>query len=290
MSLAARSGDSLLRPIIFGLAASLLLFFIAGAAPSRAATISAVSVALDPSNSSDLFNDFPATSEIRESAASVLASDSTSFSTRYVLAVGTDIGNAGTLTVDHVASYTITFTVAAGASESWQVDLLSSWSGALTLVNDGSGPASVSLGGLSATHGGVGTLGGSLDLAAVPTLSSNAGGNTPFAESQGAVILGTGAGSVTLTFGFVASSTSTRGFFGGNRGDEGGLRMGIDTAMSAYSADDYPGAGGRTLADDGHFVSATLTTLVPEPAPLALALSCAVGLLAGGRRHRRPER
>jgi len=261
---------------------------LALAAPAaHAATISSVSVALDGANSANLFNDAPAISEIRQSSASVLANDATSFDTRYALAVGTDIGNAATLTVNHVASYTITFSVAATASEIWQVDVLSAWSGALTLVNDGSGPASVTLSAVTGSHGGAGSLdSGSLDLAAVGTLSGNAGGNTPFSDNQSAVIVGTGAGTVTLTFAWTASSTSTRGPSGANRGDEGGLRMGIDTAMSSYTADNYPGAGARVLANDGHFVSATLTTLVPEPPAVALVLVGMAGLLQLGRRGR----
>jgi len=274
-------GPSLARGVAAGLA--LVLALVAGAAPSQAATLS--SVIVTNNSDPDLFNDFPATSEI---GMSTLASsfDATSFDTHYALVVGTDIGNAATLSVDFAASYTITFTIAAGAAESWQVDLSSSWNGAMTLVNDGSGPASVSLGNFASTFSGIGTLSGSLDLADVATFTSNVGGDAPFSETQNAVILGTGAGSITLTFSFDANSTSTRGFFGANRGDEGGLRMGIDTAMSAYSADNYPGTvGPRTIADDGHFVSATLTTLIPEPARLALALSGVAGLFGLGRRR-----
>jgi hypothetical protein len=255
------------------------------AASAQAATITSVSAALNLANSSNVFNDFAQTSEIRQSAVSVLASDATSFDTRYRLVVGTDIGNAATLTVNHVASYTITFSVSALPSEIWQVDVLSSWAGALTLVNDGTGPATVTLSAVTGTQGGAGTLtSGTLSLADVTDRSGNSGGNWAFSESQNAVIQGNGAGVVTLTFGWTASSTSTRGGSGANRGDEGALRMGIDTAMSSYTADNYPGAGPRTLANDGHFVSATLTTLVPEAPPLALVLLGLGSLLGLGRR------
>lgn len=279
MSTAVRS-----NPILHGAAAALALMLVLAVPAAQAATISSVSVALNGANSANLYNDAPTISQIRLSAASVLASDATSFDTRYALVVGTDIGNAATLTVNHVASYTITFSVAALPVEVWQVDVLSSWAGALTLVNDASGPATVTLSAVTGTHGGAGSLtSGTLSLADVADLTGNGGGNTAFAESQNGVVVGTGAGTVTLTFTWAASSTSTRGPGpGSNRGDEGALRMGTDTAMSSYTADNYPGIGGRVLANDGHFVSATLTTLVPEPPPLALVL-VGLGALLGRR-------
>lgn len=244
-----------------------------------AATIENLSATLDAGNSANLFEDLPAISRLRQSSLSVLVNDAASFTTNYQMVVGTDIGNAATQTVSHTASYTISFDVLALPGEIWQLDVTTSWMGALTLVNDGSGPATVTLGGVTGTHAGAGVLSGDLALAAVGTLSSNFGGNLPFFDDAVAVIVGTGTGAlqaVSLSFSWNASSTSTRGPTGSNRGDEGALRMGIDTAMSSYSADDYPGIGGRTIANDGHRVIVAITTVVPEP---GAGLLVAVGLL-----------
>jgi hypothetical protein len=282
--------DSKLHGWLRNAAAAAALALAAQAA--QAVTITAVSASLNVGNSANLFNDFPTTSELRQSSVAVLSSSATAFSTRYAMVVGTDLGNVPaslpSLTVNHTASYTITLSISAFAIEVWQLDVLSSWAGALTLINDGTGPAAVTLSAVTGTRGGLGSLtSGSLNLADVTDLSGNGGGNTPFSQNQAAVIQGSGSGTVTLTFTWTASSTSTRaGGAGTNRGDEGGLRMGIDTAMSSYTADNYPGVGGRVIANDGHFVSALITRLVPEAPPLALVVVGLGGLLGLGRGRR----
>jgi hypothetical protein len=264
-----------------GLAAAALAVGLATPVePAAAATIQNLSATLDAGNSANQFDDLAQISRLRQSSMSVLVNTASTFTTNYAMVVGTDIGNAATQTVNHTASYTLSFDVLALSGEIWQVDVTSSWMGALTLVNDGSGPATVTLGGVTGAHSGAGTLSGSLALDAVGTLSSNFGGNLPFFDDALGVIVGTGTGglqAITLNFSWNASSTSTRGGSGSNRGDEGGLRMGIDTAMSSYSADNYPGVGGRTIANDGHRVTVVITTLVPEPEAVLLV---ALGLLA----------
>jgi hypothetical protein len=115
----------------------------------------------------------------------------------------------------------------------------------------------------------------------VPTLSGTAGGNTPFNQTGTAVITGVGTGAnqnMSLTFSFTASTTSTRQ---GNNGDEAAVRMGIAGNATSYTAGNYPGIGGRTLANDGHFVT---VTLVPEPTTSVLMALGLFGLAMLGRR------
>ena len=98
--------------------------------------------------------------------------------------------------------------------------------------------------------------------------------NQPFSQTSSATITGTGTGGaqvVTLAFTFTGSATTT---VQGNQGDEAALRMGLDSALSSFTADDYPGAGARTLGNDGIFVSAA----VPEPAAEALLAAGLIGL------------
>lgn len=253
--------------------------------PAAAATISGLGVALAGANSADTFQNTGNTRWANASAVAVQASSATSFSTRYRMGIGTETSGASTpsLTTSHTASYTITFQVNAKAGEAWQLLIATSRLGALTLVDDGVRAADASLGAVTGTRSGAGSLAsGSLGVAAVPTLSGNAGGNTPFSQSSAAVILGVGTGaaqSVTLAFNWTATARSA---LTSGDGDEAAVRMGIDSALGSFTADDYPGVGGRTLANDGHFVSVVLT---PEPGTSALLVLGLFGLTLCGRRR-----
>lgn len=255
------------------------------ASSARALTLGTPTAALGGTNSVNELVDTnsPPVTRIRTSSVSTLSSDATSFQTRYAMTVGTDIGNTGSITESHTASYSISFTVNHTAGATWWLFVDTSRVGALTLVNDGNGNASATLGAVSGAGGGAGSLtSGSLGVAAVPTLSSAAGGNTAFNQTSSAVLTGTGTGAdqlVTLGFTWTASATSTRG---GNAGDEAAIRMGIAGIATSYSAGNYPGVGARTLANDGHFVRATL---VPEPGTAALALTGLAGLVIASRRR-----
>jgi hypothetical protein len=161
-------------------------------------------------------------------------------------------------------------------------------SGALTIESDGSGNASVTLDALSVTHTGAGSLAGSLDLAALGTLS-NAGapGTSPdqaFSQSASALVTGFGTGAaqlVTLMFTFTASANTLDAPGGQVQGDEAALRMGMDSALASFLADDYPGAA--ALANDGISVTAS----VPEPGAEALLALALIGLGWFDRQSRR---
>jgi hypothetical protein len=251
-------------------------------AASRAVTISGLSATLDPGDSADVYEDQPTYSRLGESTLNVLSSSSYDFTTRYAQVVGADVGNHATVSVVQNASFTITFQVNANSGELWNLYIDASRVGALTLVNDGNGPALATLGAVTGTAGGAGTLSGSLGVAAVPALLGNGGGDRPFNETTSAIISGIGTGSgqtVTLNFAWTASATSIR--FNGS-GDEAAVRMGIDTPMTAFSADDYPGVGNRSLALDGFFVR---LRAAPEPGSFGLL---ALGLLGLGVARRGP--
>ena len=269
-----------------GLSAALAgaLLGLIAAAPASALSLTNLSVSLGAGNSAQIFNDAASTSDIGLSQASVVSSSALAFDAHYALDVGVDIGNAATRSVNYTSQFVISFGVTANSGQAWKLTIDTSRTGALTLVNDGSGPSSATLNAVTGTLSGAGSLGGSLGLAAVGTLSGNNGGNQPFSQTGSATISGVGTGaaqSVTLTFNWTSSVTSTRGPNGQNRGDEAAIRMGIDSAMSAFTADNYPGIGARTLANDGYFVSATL---VPEPTSLLMMFAGLVGLALFGRR------
>ena len=152
--------------------------------------------------------------------------------------------------------------------------------GAMTIINDGNGSANVTLNALTVTHSGAGVLGSEPRPRrrghARPTRALRAPRRTrPSTRPRRPRSTGFGTGVaqvVTLVFTFTGSATTVDPAGGQVQGDEAALRMGIDSILGSFTADDYPGPGGRTLANDGIFVSAA----VPEPAAEALL---AVGLI-----------
>ena len=265
--------------------ASVLALAFANAA--GAASITSLTVALSPTNSTNLLVDTnpPPVTRVRQSSVAVGSSSANSFSTRYAMLVGTDIGNNPTISETFTADYTITLQISAGLGENWQLQLASNRVGALTIVNDGGGSASATLGAVTGLAAG-GTLSGSLNMAAVGTTTNSAANttspNTPFSQFASAVLSGVGTGGVqvvSLRFQWTAGTTSTRG---GNNGDEAAVRMGLASTASFFTADDYPGAGGRTQSGDGHFVTALL---IPEPATAFLLTSGLLGLAWSSRKR-----
>jgi len=259
------------------------------AAPAFATAISNLTIT---DVSTKVFDDSGPIGSVAQSSTTVSASSASGFALRYGAVVGADTGGAGggSFTQGFTGSFTIRFEVTQVAGFTWGVSVDVVRNGALTILNDGSGVASVTLDGLSVTHAGAGALVGSLDLAAVGTLSNAAApGQSPdlaFSQSASAAVAGFGTGAaqlVTLVFFFTASATTTDNPGGQVQGDESALRMGVDSGLGAFAADDYPGAGARSLANDGISVTAT----VPEPAAEALLALGLIGLAWFDRRERR---
>jgi hypothetical protein len=259
---------------------------LACATPAGALTLSSLTVT---NASTSVFDDAGPIGAVAESSASVGASGASGFAVQYAAVLGADTGGAGggSFTQDFVGVFTLSFEVSESAGTGWVVRFDLERGGALAIVSDGSGFGAVTLGGLSVVHAGAGALIGSLDLAAVGTLSNElAPGDSPaqgFLQTVSAVVAGVGTGVaelVTLTFTFTASATTEDVPGGFVQGDEAALRMGMEGGLLSFTADDDAGA----LGTDGIRVTAT----VPEPrAEILLALAL-IGL--GWFERKRPGR
>ena len=168
-----------------------------GPLPAAAATISAVSITSNGSNSADFFDDAGATGSVAASSASVLSSSASGFTTRYAAVVGADTGGGGggDFTQTFTANFTVSFQVTAAAGGSWSVILDVGRVGAMTVLSDGSGDGTVVLGAMTGVHGGAGSLAGSLGVGGLSV--TNAGSeatspNSPFNQTTTATISGIG--------------------------------------------------------------------------------------------------
>jgi hypothetical protein len=276
------------------LAAALFGCVVCRPLAAEAVTIANLGIAKNAGNSADFFDDIGDQASAAQSTVGVVSSSSSAFNTRYAAVVSADRGGggpSGTTTQNFTGNFSITFELTANAGWDWSFTLDVLRIGARTIISDGTGNASVALGALTGTETGAGSVtSGSLSLGGFTTLSnaSNQGSspNSAFNQATSAVISGIGTGSaqiVTLNFLFTASASSVDPPGGSIQGDEAALRMGLDSALSYFAADDYPGVGLRNLSTDGIFVM--LSGLVEAPEP-GTALLFGLGL-AGLALHRR---
>jgi hypothetical protein len=272
--LGARGMSRTTRRTLF---AALALAFALPAPTARALALSGITVSLGASNTADTRTNAGANRVEIASTAGLVGSApapvpdvvgaSVSFDARYagLLALDREAGGGSTAR-SATSEWTITFTIDNPLGLLYQVDIDTSRLGALTLVDDGGGGGTVSLGAVTGLLDGVADP--ALALPALADLTGNDGGDQGFAQTGTTLSLVDSAPSrtFTLVFSWSASVTSSR--------DEGAVRLGVPgTLTGVVTADDYPGVGGRPAADDGHFVRVGVTILPnPVPSPSALEL------------------
>jgi len=232
--------------------------FVLAVAPPVLAQLSVPSLT-NSSNPNELVAGTASTpSRERESLLSIVSTPAGAFTTQYTSLVTTDGDGAGASAgLESIASdYQVDFTVTAPGAYRIQVD--TSISGDMHLVNDGAS-ASADVSGVSGTFSGGTLTTGSLDLADPGSISASTGGSISIADAGSATIFGISNGAAVphnLHFTFTQIVTSSSG-----GGDEAAVRLGITSGIGTETAGDYPGSPARTIGDDGHFVTVTLTSL-----------------------------
>ena len=278
------------RDCLWLLLAALLLAPAAG----RAATISSVTIVKNAGNSADFFDNSGTDLQRRteHGGRQLELVERVRDPLRCVVSADRDGGGSGSTTQGLTGDFTISFSVTETAGTAWDVTLDVLRAGAQTIVSDSGGYATVAFGALIGGQTGAGSItSGSLNLAALTTLSNQSAEatspNSPFSQTTSAILSGIGTGfaqSVNLNFAFTATAATSVDPSGGNvKGDEAALRMGLDSALSQFTADDYPGTDGRVILGDGIFLSASLKRS-PEPGTATL-LGLGVGVLAYLRRR-----
>jgi hypothetical protein len=253
------------------------------ASPAGALSIGTPTIALSTTNSADATTTAGANREQIASSVSllsgpsggalVLAGASDGFETRYagLLAADREAGG-GSTTSSATASYSITFAVDNPTGASFLLEIDTSRFGMLALVDDSTGNASATLGGVAGLLNG--TANAALGLGALTPVTSAATTSVVVAQTGSTWTLtssAVGTQVFTLDFTWDASVTSNR--------NEAAVRLGMPGGLASTTADDTPGS----LSADGHFVRVTLTN-VPEPSTLWLLGS---GILALSRKRRR---
>ena len=256
---------------------------LAAGPSARALSISAPTIALTAANTADVLTTNGANRVHIASAVSVLSAPSgaalatvgstDSFETRYaaLLALDREAGG-GSNTRSATASYTITFSVDNPTGASFLLEIDTSRFGTIALVDDSTGDASATLGGVTALLNAVADP--ALGLVGLAPLSSAATTSVAVAQTGSTWTLASSAVGTqvfALDFTWDASVTSSR--------DEAAVRLGMPGGLGTTTADDTPGP----LSADGHFVQVTLTN-VPEPSTLLLLGS---GVLALSLQRRR---
>ena len=175
------------------------------------------------------------------------------------------------------AGYRLTFEVVPENGEGWRLDLSHLLKGAHTLIDekvlleDAGGETRFRTNVTARARVGDGTW-QSFDFAANPgaVVHGLYGGegttNREFTGSNGLVLAGTSAQTVTLEVGFdMFVKSNSNAFFPAAGGDEVAIRFGAnDTITNGFTAGGYPGPGSRSILGDGHRASVVLT---PTPLP-----------------------
>lgn len=192
----------------------------------------------------------------RRSSVAVQVNDGTQFKTRFAWNLSADVGVFSTRDTNGTAQHNLSFNVTAPGAYYLTVD--TQRTGDMNRRNDASGcDGSADISGVSGSQSGGSVTSGSLSLAdpgSVPNGGSDVSG--PFNQTASARIDNASNGVAqahSLSFTWTGSTRSNS--------CEAAVRLGEGSSVSGCDACGYPGNPSRTQANDGHFVTVTLTSL-----------------------------
>lgn len=296
-------------PLMWAAPLALLL-----ASPAGALTISGVSIATTGANTannktttlgSNLFGEtggylenLSATSVTNAGGSTAdVVNNTVTAGTRYASMLAVDTGQNEARNRTATSAYTITFTVTGLPNVIYDVVIDTSRLGAVTRIDDTNtnrqGIASV--GAVTGTLNAVGNASLGLAAAANYNATESVNSNVATINQSNSLLLTNQTGVNVYTLTFTWSSTVNDPVATAVTGnDEIAVRLGLAGTTSdgsggadRTSADNYPGTGARTAANDGHFVNVTakVTAVVPEPGTLSLLGLGLAGLSFAGRKR-----
>jgi len=243
-------------------AAALLL--VATPVGSSAQTLSAPS--LSNASSTDEFSGSSANpSYQRASGTQTLSTGGTSFQTRYFGNASADCGIACSSRTETLSSnYTVSWNVTAPASLIYRLTIDTRRTAGLTCVDEGTGNCVSSMNALSCTPSGGTLVSGACTLADPADNNTNGTSDVNVNQTASMVRCGQGTGSaqafsMNYTWSQSAQTPSTAVI--SINSDESAVRLGANDLDTSNTASDYPGQGGRTQSNDGHFTTVTVTNL-----------------------------
>jgi hypothetical protein len=226
----------------------------------------------------DMFLNTSAFSQERRSSATLVSSNTAAviptFSARLAgLAVADSDALGAARSTSLILSMQIDFDIVAAPAESWTMQLDQLRRFALTLRDDATN-AHASQASVNQRSGSFNFTPGLSGSVPIPTAGSENTGSVsgdlylPANVNNTNFMNGVGPTSVQLNFSQLLTANSYDSTFF-TTGQEAAVRFGIAGSLSGVIVDDYPGIGGRSVSNDGHFVDVKLT-FVPEPASAAL--------------------
>jgi len=191
-----------------------------------------------------------------------------SITARYAASCGADCGCGDQDRTYNVnADWKVNFSVTCPVG--FRLNVSTSLVGAFTHVGDTNfcafnDPAETDLSAIAGLYSGGGSVSGSFGLADPGGIPLSAGTqNAPFNVSGSGAVTGVSNGATVpqeLRFSWTGKCRSKA--VPARDGDEACIRMGLEvTDFGAIDCDNYPGQGGRTAANDGHFVNLTASCL-----------------------------
>jgi hypothetical protein len=197
------------------------------------------------------------------SNASVESISDSGFSTRFAAVSGVEASTGDPAGMTPTLDFRVDVMIDAAAGEYWELDVAALRRGATNVsdsttgsVNLGAAATAVSFNGLPLS-----LADGSLDFVALP---NRTGIDQPFDQSTSGIVAGYGPGLLSLEVAFNAQTVAQWLDPNTFNASESGLRMGLQDSLARITITNYPGHGGRVIADDGVFIDAVLLETDPD--------------------------